>query len=121
MCAWEVAITTIENRAFWQHEETLAGVEPASSRVAADSTLQETPQILANLHGSPLTLPVACPIDPELLRLAQLWPSLPDPIRSAMMTLVNSVSPAPTSTPSAPPKRDTLDDRLPWEKPSNRQ
>ena len=56
----------------------------------------------------PATLPVVCTNDLELLRLIQLWPTLPDPIRAAMMALVNTAS--PPSTPR--PIRETVDDSM---------
>lgn len=102
------------------------GVEPGNNGFAnRESTSINTLQIgtcgSETIEVAALGAATVQFIDPDLVRLIQVWPSLPDPIRSAMMALVNSVSPAPTPTPVTPPKRDTLDDRLPWEKSSNRQ
>ena len=48
---------------------------------------QEAPALARHLHNMP-------PLDPDLARILDAWPNLPEPIRAAMLAMVASACPA---------------------------
>jgi hypothetical protein len=44
---------------------------------------------------APSISPPAGPVDPDLVRMLDAWPGLPDPIRRAIVALVESVTGGP--------------------------
>jgi hypothetical protein len=55
----------------------------------------------ATRHFSSAVCTPVCtkPSDPELARVVEVWPSLPAPIRAAVLALVSSVAPTPGIAP----------------------
>jgi hypothetical protein len=56
--------------------EPLAPLAPRLAPEAGESTCPDTPE--------------ATPLDPDLARVAAVWPELPEPIRRAILALVES-------------------------------